>query len=215
MERFKIKFEIVRSGFKEGWIMFGIKDIFGNKDLVIISGTDVYNEILEEFLSLMEDIAKGLIGSQGDKKIINNIDDIMTEIIDLGTFPFENWKEYQVINSPIVKRIYYCLVDDYKRYQGLLKKYFKCTLLCTIENIIKRTWEKEIKREIKKEKKIYYCRVCKEFNEYMDSDDIEDDNCFTCWNCANDYRRILIGLTGDVKNKIMMIRKYNNIRRSS
>lgn len=56
------------------------------------------------------------------------------------------------------------------------------------------------------------CRSCKEYNDYAEADGLMDDGNYTCWNCAGHYLRVKAGLIGDVDNKVMMIRKYNNIR---
>ena len=56
------------------------------------------------------------------------------------------------------------------------------------------------------------CRVCGYYNEYAEIDNIEKDGKHTCWNCSNDYARVIRGLSGDIDNKVMMIRKNNNVR---
>ena len=185
-----------------------------------ISIHDFSDEELKEHLEKVDSIIETNFKtdlpqkSHSSDKVTNLGFDIVTTYFDFG---YENWQEVKSnCKSTKAKHVAICWVDDYVKYWNRFED--DISSVSTVVNSVEELW-KDIEsicgRKIKKEKKISHCRVCKEINEYMDSDDIEDDGCFTCWNCANDYNRALIGLTGNVKNKIMMIRKYNNIRRNS
>jgi len=59
------------------------------------------------------------------------------------------------------------------------------------------------------------CRSCNEFNSYASPDGVANDEKYTCWNCANSYMRVRIGLSVDLNirsKQIQAIQTYNNIK---
>ncbi len=53
------------------------------------------------------------------------------------------------------------------------------------------------KKQSNSKKSGIYCRSCNEYNEYAETDNIIDDNKYTCWNCGTSPSRKRKGLPPD------------------
>jgi len=58
-----------------------------------------------------------------------------------------------------------------------------------------------------------HCRSCNEFNSYAQPDGVVSDDKFTCWNCANSYMRVRVGLSSDFRNLIREVRAIQTLNK--